>query len=135
MALLGFTACDPDRGMVEYGVPVSDFSLKARVVDEDNNPIKGIEVRGGKYSKLEPIGYTDENGEFKLETDDTNRDEIDAPAYIYFVDVDGEENGGEFKSPREPIFVNYKLVERDGWYSRTEAEVSVELKIKDVVEE
>lgn len=130
MALLGFTACD--RGMVEYGVPVSDFSLKARVVDKDDNPIKGIEVHGGyNRDNLEAIGYTNDNGEFSMHTDETNRDEVDMPTYLYFVDVDGAENGGEFSSPREPILVNYEMAEQDGWYSRYEAELSVELKVKE----
>ena len=49
--MLGFASCD-HFGMVEYGCPTVNFSLKARVVDEAGNPIQGIEVRtedGGRF--------------------------------------------------------------------------------------
>lgn len=71
-----------------YGVEPADynpeFAASGRVCDKDGNPIKAIKVNitsGGSY--------TDDNGVFYVQG---------TIGSITFTDVDGMENGGEFKS-------------------------------------
>lgn len=119
MAILGFSACEEGgRGghesMVEYGCPHADFRFSARVVDEQGNPIKGIEAR-------------DRYGNFIFESDSSISDEngvIDFSARVFsvesdvcFVDPDGEENGGEFETLK--VDISDKLIqteEGESWY-------------------
>lgn len=94
--LLGFggVACDNMRDVVaEYGCPHMNFSLKARVVDEAGNPIKGIEVQtrnGAFYAD----NYSDAEGNIDLTASMWPNTNID----LVFTDVDGAENGGEFET-------------------------------------
>ena len=96
-ALLGFGAVACDNGMhdqvAEYGCPTVHFSLKARVIDEEGNPIAGIEVQT-KDNAFYADNYSDAEGNIDLNVSmwpDTNID-------LVFTDVDGEENGGEFET-------------------------------------
>ena len=97
LLLLGFSAvsCNGDDEMVcMYGVPTVDFHLIARVVDEENNPIRGIQILDRHPN--ESFGYegcyTDSNGRVNFKG--KNRS---VPTKLLLKDVDGEENGGEFE--------------------------------------
>lgn len=99
--LLGFgavaTSCsdskEPDI-TCEYGCPWVEFSIKARVVDKDGNPIEGIEAKGGyraEYLSSE-YGSTDKDGNLDVYSQNSG-----TPHYLLLTDTDGEENGGEFE--------------------------------------
>jgi putative lipoprotein (rSAM/lipoprotein system) len=100
LGVLGFSACsdDPESASVAYGVRVLKYCYKGTVTDEDGNPIKGINVvmKGRFDSKESSLTIsTDDNGEFKSGILVFSKDNV---SEVEFVDVDGEANGGEFKS-------------------------------------
>lgn len=100
LGVLGFSACsdDPESASVAYGVRVLKYCYKGIVTDEDGNPIKGINVvMKGRFDSEESslTISTDDNGEFKSGILISSKDKV---SEVEFVDVDGEANGGEFKS-------------------------------------
>lgn len=100
LGVLGFSACsdDPESDSVAYGVRVIKYCYKGTVTDEDGNPIKGINVvMKGRFDSEESslTISTDDNGEFKSGILVSSKDKV---SEVDFVDVDGEANGGEFKS-------------------------------------
>ena len=91
LAALGFSCSSNNEPMPMYAPPLPNpTKLKAHVVDEDGNAIKGIEVSAGYNGSVEPAGYTDENGDCIVSWEDDIQ-------LMKFKDVDGEENGGEFE--------------------------------------
>lgn len=119
LTLLGFgvVACEDKSDIVMYGSPICEYHLSARVVDDKGNPIAGIEVHetyGPEYpSYSNHIATTDQQGVIDL-----RNKEISYPRYIRLVDVDGEENGGEFEEQTLNITNRYKKVEEgEGWYT------------------
>lgn len=83
--------------VAEYGVPVMEYMVKGKVTDaESGKPVKGIEVTSEEsYVQV----YTSENGEFTCE----GMTFPDGAVSLTFKDVDGEENGGDFKTKTETI--------------------------------
>ena len=103
LGVLGFSACsdDPMGGAAAYGSPTADYKYMGTVTDEAGNPIEGINVimsgniLGMPNVKLKTESYDGEKYNFStgiFSTADTHIATID------FVDVDGEENGGDFQS-------------------------------------
>ena len=83
-ALFGMTlTCVACYG-VEYTEYRESFSASGRVVDSEGEPITGIKV-----SVANSHTATDESGWFFIRGYNTG---------IYFSDIDGEANGGNFKS-------------------------------------
>ena len=123
--LLGYgavaTSCNEDSTKDlparEYGCPWVEFSIKARVVDADGKPIKGIEAKGG-YSAdyldyFQFLGLTDVDGNLNIESGDSSY-----PRYMLLTDTDGEANGGEFQDKIVRIESSFEQIkEGDGrWY-------------------
>ena len=123
--LLGYgamaTSCSEDPRdndqPVEYGCPWVEFSIKARVVDADGKPIKGIEAKGG-YSAdyldyFQFLGLTDGDGNLNIESGDSSY-----PRYMLLTDTDGEANGGEFQDKIVEIKGSFEQIkEGDGrWF-------------------
>lgn len=99
IGLLGFSSCEEHSD--EYGTPITYFRYWGTVTDEAGNPIEGINVimsgniLGMPNVKLKTESYDGEKYNFStgiFSTADTHITTID------FVDVDGEENGGDFQS-------------------------------------
>lgn len=124
LVLLGFASCsndDPGEIWCEYGTPNSKFLVKGTVTSDKNEPLKGIQVivrEGWDNSMYFPADtvYTDENGKFEtgeLETIGTVKEQK-----VYFNDIDGEGNGGAFKS--DSVLVRSlepkRLEKGKGWY-------------------
>ena len=96
---VGFSSCEEHSD--EYGTPITTFRSWGTVTDEAGNPIEGINVimsgniLGMPNVKLKTESYDGEKYNFStgiFSTADTHIETID------FVDVDGEENGGDFQS-------------------------------------
>ena len=82
-ALFGMTlTCVACYG-VEYSEFHPEFGATGRVVDEQEQPIKGIKARCGGVET-----ETDEDGRFYVRN---------TTPYIVLTDVDGEANGGDFQ--------------------------------------
>ena len=103
LSLLGFSACSDERMMCMYGTPTFDYQADGRVVDEEGNPIEGIRVKvtlGNAWStKIDGtqveggVIYSGKDGSF------TTKKFEDIEIYsLTAIDVDGEENGGEFET-------------------------------------
>lgn len=122
MALLGFQACDPSGGEVEYGAPMVDYHVIGQVEDADGNPIAGIQVKTGGHLNLYSSGaedavYTDQDGRFKTPT--VRSMFIGDGLYVAFEDVDGDKNGGKFANDTVWLdgMTKKKVQKGDGhWY-------------------
>ena len=138
LALLGFTGCSDINDAPDlYGTPSVDYRVLGTVTDTQGNPLEGIQVvmdnpwivsyldEEGKeiLPKVDTINmktlpdmvYTDKKGQFSgLKT-------MAGSSYkltVEFRDIDGEADGGEFKSER---FTRDKLDKKqlkkgNGWY-------------------
>lgn len=102
LGFLGFSCSDqfgetPDM----YGTPVTHFIIKGAVTDESGKPIKGIRVITSYRHQYNENAFTDtlytnEKGQFEnvKQYFPSVPDEIETE----FTDMDGEQNGGSFKS-------------------------------------
>ena len=122
--LLGFcavaTSCSEgstkDIPAPEYGCPWVEFSIKARVVDAEGNPIKGIEVKRGYDAEaldlFEYLGLTNSEGNLSVDDEATA-----LPGYLLLTDTDGEANGGEFEDKVVAIEDKFEQVnDGESWY-------------------
>ena len=132
LGLLGFTAvsCDNTENLNAYGTPYVSFTLKARVVDEAGNPIKGIEVDANEHYWFDDKRYSDENGYFDVSGNLSPGNQYK----VRFIDVDGAENGGEFETLELDITDSVKRVAEgsntwcEGVYEAELGEVTLKLK-------
>jgi len=115
LVLLGFgaAACEEEQ-MTAYGCPTVEFSLKAKVTDKANRPIEGIKVQAATYAyngneyefDSGKESYSDSKGNAAFKATIYR---FPSPPYsvkIWFEDVDGAENGGEFASKQVEIKVS-----------------------------
>ncbi len=132
LVLLGFSSCGEGKEpMPEYGTPSVSYRIKGTVTDKDNAPIKGIKVVISdecKYDTDDITVYTDADGKF------TGPHTYSFSLYgqtVTFEDVDGEDNGGRFKSATLGIDdMTAKKVEEGGdWYSG-DYEVTADVKLE-----
>ena len=96
LSLLGFNSCDIIGNIVapvcEYGCPHAEFKVVGTVKDADGNPIPGIQVKSD-------VIWTDDlktaqDGSYAIEGEGFPTETLQ----LTFEDVDGEENGGKFKT-------------------------------------
>lgn len=125
LVLLGFTSCSEEFGkgddiLLEYGSPHANFQVKGKVASQADELLKNIQVivRQSWNNDPEPADtvYTDEKGEFQVKnlgTGSINKQKV------YFHDIDGEENGGAFKSDSISLEdMDMKQLEEGGrWYA------------------
>lgn len=125
LGFLGVVMVDSCVAKAEYGCPHADFEAKGVVTDEDGNGIQGIRVViSAEYPSPNYVGepmtdtlWTNHNGEYV--TSDSYVD--DDFAYmnsvgLEFEDIDGQENGGEFRKVEIEVPV-FKVKDGDGnWY-------------------
>ena len=138
MGLLGFASCGEEiEPLAMYGSPYANFKALGTVKDEAGKPIEGIRVAvqqtfrnsNGSICWYEAdTVYTDKKGDYLLEN---NNVQLPGELTFYFEDIDGAENGGEFKSAEaKPEAI--KTGDGDGhWYKGLfEAKADVVLKKK-----
>lgn len=100
LSVLGFTSCDGIGGHEEmYGSPIVEFQVKGAVLSPDEKPLEGVQVIVRKEWSNHPMMadtvYTNAQGEFESLGHTATSVEKQK---VYFNDVDGEANGGVFKS-------------------------------------
>ena len=124
IGLLGFSSCEEHSD--EYGTPITSFQYWGYVADEAGNPIKGINViMSGTINGMPNVQLKTESFMFGEDTSvfETGRFSL-ADTHITtidFVDVDGEENGGDFQSV---TITPQDLVKSSGYVDRPEFSVS-----------
>lgn len=106
-------SCNPGSRVCEYGVPNADFEIKGKVVDADNNSIKGIKVSAEDNFGTDGMSstFTDESGRFDISFNNFPSETV----VIEFSDVDGVENG-EFISKTETVSVTKVEDSDESWY-------------------
>lgn len=124
LALLGFASCSEEFGgediMYEYGTPYSKFIVKGTVTSDADKPLKGIQVivRQSWNNSILPSDtvYTDEKGTFN--TGELGMGGIGMQK-VYFNDIDGDENGGAFKSDSLALkdMTVKQLEKAEHWYT------------------
>ena len=116
LSMLGFESCSTDDpGTEEYGTPFVNYIIKGTVTDEAGKPIPGIQITAPAplYSSL---GFnrtlSDASGNFELGEFSLFGDGI-----ITADDIDGADNGGEFKSDTLQItkLASQKIEDGKGW--------------------
>lgn len=123
-ATVGVASCS-----VEYGSPSADYSVKGTVADGQGNPIKGIRVVSGFQLNDDFDGidttYTAADGTFEL---DYERSYVGG-LHARFEDIDGADNGGEFKTKIITDLEYARTKKGDGdWYSgKYQADINVTL--------
>ena len=96
-------------GRVEYGCPHVDYKISGKVVNEEGDPVAGIEVSTHDgYGQKDTTGV---DGKFQISDSD-----ISYPDRLSLKDVDGEENG-LYKSKQAPLGKFTQVEKGDGhWY-------------------
>ena len=91
-----FNSCEQAE---KYGMPYAKYELKGIVTDkETSNPIQNIQVV--RHTYMEYGGdtlYTDVEGKYAF-PNPSSHFYMDSDFHLKFEDIDGEENGGDFKS-------------------------------------
>ena len=143
MSIIGYGCSSDDSwggGLCMYGTPHADYQFIGTVTDESGSPIKDIKV-SAKYvyrtndGKVETYGgdstQTDGLGKYAIES---RRFVSDPDLKLVVEDIDGEANGGAFKSDTIDIdFDKAKKVKEpdkdDSWSSGTFA-INQDIKLK-----
>lgn len=108
-----------------YGSPTADWAVKGKVIDENGQPVPGLQVALGNRMDNEPGVIYDENY-WPLDTLQTGPDGVYqvvssgfplSKLQIDVKDIDGEANGGEFYDATL-VISDFKFEEGKGpWYS------------------
>lgn len=124
LALLGFASCSEEFGgeeiRYEYGSPYSKYIVKGTVTSDADKPLKGIQVIVRRAWNNHPMDadtvYTDEKGTFN--TGELGTGGIGMQK-VYFNDIDGDENGGAFKSDSLALkdMTVKQLEKAEHWYT------------------
>lgn len=141
LALFGVSSC---YTVCMYGTPMAVFETEVEVTDMDGKPIQGIRV------VQEPM-YKDNEGNWKTEaggydndttfTDASGKAMLSTRAFsfgndytrlnVYFDDVDGEANGGEFESAQISNLESPDVIKKgEGTWNRGTYGAEVKMKLK-----
>ena len=102
-----FSSCKKEM-LPMYGVPHGEYALKGVVTDKKtSNPIPNIQVVRQRTSEYGDTIYTDANGKYAFVFGDFPYEEN--VYHLKIEDIDGEENGGDFK-PQE---IDVKITQDD----------------------
>lgn len=116
LGLLGFGVSGCEKvfdAPAEYGCPYINFRLSARVVDSEGNPIQGIRVIGDSGLFDVKTGYSDHLGNIDALSCSMHA----CPEILFFEDIDGELNGGDFTTLKVDVSnAATKYEEGEGWY-------------------
>ena len=120
LSMLGFESCSTDDpGTEEYGTPYVNYVIKGTVTDEAGTPIPGIQIEAPAplHSSMGfQFALTDANGVFQM-----SQFSLFGEGILTAKDIDGEDNGGEFKSDTLQItkLPSQRIEDGDGWFVGT----------------
>lgn len=117
LGLLGFNSCDSP--VAEYGTPHATFEATGTITDQENKPLKNIQVvvrqkayGVGPANALLPEQYTDEEGMYRGSRNDAFP--VDS------VDIIVTDTAGVFESDSVRVKVDYDrshVSQGDHWYA------------------
>lgn len=138
LSLLTGTSCDKiinGGGVVEYGMPYTEYNIKGKVVNEAGSAIPGIEVKAGaSYDKdffnLPEYPYktatgTDGGYEFTFSTG------FPEDFTVYATDTDGETNGAYQPDSAAVKGSEIKLTGGSGTWYKGKGEATVDFTLKE----
>lgn len=138
--LLGFTACGEISD--EYGSPITDYQVKGRVTSEDGKPLQGIQVIVKNEENAYHV-YQKDDGSM-IEGNDTVYTNADGQFVSHqssigwvtseqavFHDIDGDANGGFFKSDSVKLadMESRQIKKGDGHWYEGMYEYTTEIKL------
>lgn len=107
----------------EYGCPVVTYVVSGKVTDENNHPIKDIQVDFTSQNELLGSVQTNDQGKYLFQQVIPKTDLINK---IIYRDTDGIRNGGEFETTtKEVTFNNEDFTGGDGNWNQGEAKKEV----------
>lgn len=144
LGMLGY-GCSSEEPMdmygvaVAYGVPNANYIVKGTVTDEGGTPIQGIKASVKKVYPVNNDGeqyvygvdsiQTDGSGNYKLSYNDYPRNTYNK---LVVEDIDGEANGGDFKS--DTLDIDYdkavQTAKGDGFWNDGTFEINQDIKLK-----
>lgn len=145
MSLIGYGCSSSDDpwggGLCMYGTPHADYQFMGTVNDESGSPVKGIKVAAKNVYRSQDGAVVDTYGVDSTQTDgsgkyafETQRFISDPDLKLIVEDIDGEANGGAFKS--DTIDINFDKAKKvkepdkgDSWSSGTFA-ITQDIKLK-----
>ncbi|MCL3782474.1 hypothetical protein EMN47_18990 [Prolixibacteraceae bacterium JC049] len=125
MAILGFTSCDDEGGMCEYGTPHALFKVNGKVTSvKTGQAVKDIQIIMGRDTV-----YTDASGNYKLEksVDFAPDDNYD----LNINDVDGESNGTFVNQKVDIDIKEVKFTGGSGSWDQGEATKTIDVKLEE----
>lgn len=144
LSVLGY-ACsssdEDDRAVIMYGTPHADYQFMGTVTDESGSPVSGIKVSAKNVYRRYDSAVIETYGVDSTLTDSKGKYAVEAEGYLgeqilklIVEDIDGELNGGAFKSDTIDIdFDNAKKVkepDKDDYWSNGTFAISQDIKLK-----
>ena len=145
MSIIGYGCSSSDDpwggGLCMYGTPHADYQFMGTITDESGSPVKDINVSVKNVYRSQDGAVVDTYGVDSTLTDGKGKYAIECRRFIsdpdiklIVEDMDGEANGGAFKSDTIDIdFDNAKKVKNpdkdDSWSSGTFA-ITQDIKLK-----
>ena len=144
MSIIGYGCSSDDSwggGLCMYGTPHADYQFMGTVTDESGSPVKGIKIAAKNVYRSQDGAVVDTYGVDSTQTDglgkyafESRRFVSDPDLKLIVEDIDGEANGGAFKSDTIDIdFDKAKKVKEankdDSWSSGTFA-ITQDIKLK-----
>ncbi|MDY5428301.1 MAG: radical SAM-associated putative lipoprotein, partial [Parabacteroides merdae] len=137
LMLLGFSTCDSEPGAAMYGTPHADFTIKGKVVNQENMPIPDIEIKclvehhgdNRHWFDTIPAVSTDPAGVFHCQFEEFPTDKL----RIIATDIDGPQNGSYEKDSTNLTLSSDDYKGNTGsWFKGSvEKEIKFNLKRKD----
>lgn len=132
LGVTGMISCDGDSDFLpapEYGCPMMNFRVQGKVLSsETDKPVKGIAVIAiidhHTYESQDTV-WTADNGEFVCKDYASPSESV----ILKFTDVDGADNGGEFRTKKVEVPLTKQLEAGEDWNigAYTAEDVAVEL--------
>jgi putative lipoprotein (rSAM/lipoprotein system) len=92
LSILGFSGCEINNGVEEYGTPYATFSFHGKVANNAKKPVKGIKVEvcegQGGYPVTDSV-LTNETGQYSIQFQTFPNENF----RVIVSDIDGEANG------------------------------------------
>lgn len=137
LMLLGFSTCDSEPGATMYGTPHADFTIKGKVINQENMPIPDIEIKclvehhgdNRHWFDTIPAVSTDPAGVFHCQFEEFPTDKL----RIIATDIDGPKNGSYEKDSTNLTLSSDDYKGNTGsWFKGSvEKEIKFNLKRKD----
>ena len=144
MSIIGYGCSSEDSwggGLCMYGTPHADYQFMGTVTDESGSPVKGIKIAAKNVYRSQDGTVVETYGVDSTQTDGSGKYAFESRSFpddpnlkLIVEDMDGEANGGAFKS--DTIDIDYNNAKKvkdpakgDSWSTGTYA-INQDIKLK-----